>query len=141
MMDQRFPSARQGALTPRQRQEIESQRPLQTRQEVPLVRAQTTYSTLVTARADAYFKMEGLWAANVDGSARTVSVALVAPAGSPSAANALVFALSVAANTTVELTGASKILIPPDYTLQVTASANDMINVYGWGMNIAGEQA
>lgn len=123
----------------RQRQEAEPPRLLQTRQEIPLLRAQTTFSTLLTARADAYFLAEQVFAANVTGGPITVSVSLVAPAGSPSTANAVVSALSVPANSTVRLIGASDLLIPPGYTLQGSCSTNNAINLFGWGWNIAGD--
>jgi hypothetical protein len=69
-------------LTPRNRQEIEAPSLLQSRQEIPLVRAQTTFTTILTARADAYFLTDGVWMANVTGAGHTLSVCLVAPAGS-----------------------------------------------------------
>lgn len=129
----------QSGVVPRLRQEVEAPSLLQSRQEVPLVRAQTTYTTLVTARADAYFLTEGLFAANVTAGALTVSVSLVAPAGSATSANAVVQALSVAANTTVQLVGATGLLIPPGYTLQGACSSNNGVNLFGWGWNISGD--
>ena len=64
-------------LTPRNRQEIEAPSLLQSRQEIPLIRAQTAFTTLVTARADAYFLSDRLWAANVTGAGHTVSVCVL----------------------------------------------------------------
>jgi hypothetical protein len=128
-----------GGFTPRQRQEIEAPSLLQSRQEIPLIRAQTTFTTLVTARSDAFFLTDGLWAAEVSGSARTVSVCLVAPAGSPTAANAVAWQMAIGANVSDFIVGASGLLIPPGYTLQTNASANDTVNVFGWGWNIVGD--
>ena len=126
-------------LTPRNRQEIEAPSLLQSRQEIPLVRAQSTFSTIVTARADAYFLVDGLWAANVTGASHTVSVCLVAPAGSATVANAVTWQTVIAANVADFIVGGSGLLIPPGYTLRVAADANDTINIYGWGWNIAGD--
>lgn len=129
----------QAAFTPRQRQEIEPSSLLQSRQEIPLVRAQSTFSTIVTARADAYFLVDGLWVANVTASGHDYSLCLVAPAGSPTVANAVVWEAAIAANTSDFVVGGSGLLIPPGYTLRVAADANDTINIYGWGWNIAGD--
>ena len=126
-------------LTPRNRQEIEAPSLLQSRQEIPLVRAQSTFSTIVTARADAYFLVDGLWAANVTGASHTVSVCLVAPAGSAPVANAVTWQTVIAANVADFIVGGSGLLIPPGYTLRVAADANDTINIYGWGWNIIGD--
>lgn len=131
------PGAR--GLTPRQRQEIEAPRLLQSRQEIPLVRAQTAFTTILTARDDAFFLMDGLWAANVTGAAHTVAVCLVAPAGSPTAANALAWNMALAANVSDFIVGASGMLVPPGYTVRVNADANDVVNVFGWGWNIVGD--
>lgn len=126
-------------LTPRNRQEIEAPSLLQSRQEIPLIRAQTAFTTLVTARDDAYFLSDGLWAANVTGASHTVSVCLVAPAGSATVANAVTWQTVIAANVADFIVGGSGLLIPPGYTLQANADANDVINVYGWGWNIIGD--
>lgn len=126
-------------FTPRTRQEIEAPRLLQTRQEIPLVRAQTTFTTILTARADAFFMIDALWAANVTGVSHTVSVCLVAPAGSATVANAVTWQTTMAANVADFIIGGSGLLVPPGYTVQVNADANDVINVYGWGWNIIGD--
>lgn len=135
----RMAAPMQGALTPRQRQEIEAPRLLKSRQEIPLVRAQTAFSTILTARDDAYFEIEGLWVANVTSAAHDYSVCLVAPAGSASSANALIWESSLAANTAGLAGGAAGMLVPPGYTVQVNTDLNDAVNVYGWGWNIVGD--
>ena len=127
------------SATPRQRQEIEAPRLLQTRQEIPLVRAQTTFTTLLTARADAYFLVENLWMANVTAGAITVQVCLVAPAGSATSANAVAWTVAIAANTSALIVGASGLLVPPGYTLQGQCSTNNAVNLFGWGWNIIGD--
>lgn len=129
----------QGASTLRTRQEIEAQKLLKSRQEIPLVRMAATFSTILTARADAYFEIEGLWVANVTAAAHTYSVCLVAPAGSATIANALVWEVSLPANTVDYAVGAAGMLVPPGYTVQVDADAADVINVYGWGWNVVGD--
>jgi len=127
------------AYTPRQRQEIETPQLLQSRQEIPLIRAQTTFTTLVTARADAFFMVDALWAANVTGAGHTYSVCLVAPAGSPTVANAVTWQTAIAANVSDFIVGGSGVLVPPGYTLQANADANDVVNIFGWGWNIVGD--
>jgi hypothetical protein len=131
----------QAAFTPRQRQEIEPSSLLQSRQEIPLVRAQTTFATIVTARADAYFLVDGLWVANVTALAHDFSLCLVAPAGSPTVANAVAWEIPITANTSDFVIGGSGLLIPPSYTLRVAADANDVVNIFGWGWNITGDAA
>jgi hypothetical protein len=133
------PTPAQGAFTPRQRQEIEAPSLLQSRQEIPLIRAQTTFTTLVTARADAFFLTDALWMTETSGTARTVSVCLVPPAGSPTAANAVSWQVPLDANVSDFVIGGSGLLIPPGYTLQANASANDVVNLYGWGWNVIGD--
>lgn len=128
------------SATPRQRQEIEAPRLLKTRREIPLLRAQTGFSTILTARADAYFEIDGLWAANTTNAGHTYSVCLVAPAGSATVANALHWQTAIAANVSASLIGATGMLVPPGYTLQVAADANDVVNLFGWGWHIVGDQ-
>lgn len=129
----------QGALTPRQRQEVEAPRLLKSRQEIPLVRAQTTFATILTARDDAYFEIAGLWAANTTAVDHDYSVCLVAPAGSATVANALVWDFVVPANTVDYAVGVAGMLVPPGYTVRVAADAADVINIYGWGWNVVGD--
>ena len=129
----------QAAFTPRQRQEIEPSSLLQSRQEIPLVRAQSTFSTIVTARADAYFLVDGLWVANVTAAGHDYSLCLVAPAGRQPSQNAVVWEAAIAANTSDFVVGGSGLLIPPGYTLRVAADANDVVNIFGWGWNIIGD--
>jgi hypothetical protein len=137
MMQQ--PPGRMAGFTPRQRQEIEAPSLLQSRQEIPLIRAQTTFTTLVTARADAYFLTDGLWMANVTSAAHTVSVCLVAPAGTATVANAVTWQTALPANVADFIVGGSGILVPPGYTLQAAADANNVVNIFGWGWNVIGD--
>lgn len=134
-----MPTQAQAAFTPRQRQEIEAPKLLRSRQEIPLVRAQTTFTTIITARADAYFQIEGLWAANTTAVDHDYSVCLVASGGSPTVANALVWDFVVPANTVDYAVGAAGMLVPPGYTVRVNSDANDVINIFGWGWNIIGD--
>lgn len=129
----------QASVTPRQRQEIEAPRLLQSRQEIPLVRAQTAFATILTARADAYFLIDSLWAANVTSASHDFSLCLVAPAGTATVANAVTWETVIAANIADFVVGASGLLVPPSYTVQVAADANDVVNIYGWGWNIIGD--
>ncbi len=135
------PFMNQAAYTPRQRQEIEPSSLLQSRQEIPLVRAQTSFSTILTARADAYFLVDGLWVANVTSAGHTFNLCLVAPAGSATVANAVAWEIDLAANTSDFVIGGSGLLVPPSYTVQVAADANDVVNIFGWGWNIVGDAA
>lgn len=134
-----FQMGGQAAITNRQRQEIEAPRLLQSRQEIPLVRAQTAFATILTARDDAYFLIDGLWIANVTGSAHDFSLCLVAPAGSATIANAVTWETVIAANIADFVVGASGLLVPPSHTVRVAADANDVVNVYGWGWNVIGD--
>ncbi len=135
------PMMGQAAYTPRQRQEIEPPSLLQSRQEIPLLRLTTSFQTIVTARADAYFLVDGLWIADISASADSYYLCLVAPAGSPTAANAVAWDVAVTANTTAPAIGGVGLLIPPSYTLQAAADANDRLNIFGWGWNIVGDAA
>lgn len=129
----------QGASTLRTRQEIEAPRLLKSRQEIPLVRMAATFSTILTARADAYFEIEGLWVANVTNAAHSYSICLVPSGGTATIANALAWEIALPANTVDYAVGAAGMLVPPGYTVQVDADAADVINVYGWGWNVVGD--
>jgi hypothetical protein len=115
---------------------------LRRQQPIGTTQLQTTVSTLYTAPATFDFLIRHLWAANIDSSARTVTVYLVASGGTASDANAICKGYSIAANTTVRLdfiagqTFGS--LMQPGMTLQALASVADTVNMGGWGQEVVG---
>lgn len=90
----------------------------------------TSYAVLYTANSSVPSHVDSITFANTTGAAITVSMSLVAPGGTASAANAIFFGYSIAANTTFPYTG--RIIIPAGYTLQGLASATGLV------VNIAG---
>jgi hypothetical protein len=112
-------------------------------QPISTVRLQTTATVLFTTPASFDFLVRHLWAANIDGSARTITIYLVPDGQVPGDGNAICKAYSIAANTTVRLdfisgTGIGS-LLQPGMTLQALASTNDTVNMGGWGQEIAGD--
>lgn len=73
------------------------------------------------------FETTLLHVANTDSGAHTIRLCVVAPSFPPSQTNALVWDLSVGANTYVEL--ARHLILPPGYTLQARADASNVVNV------------
>lgn len=116
-----------------------------TRRQQPIstVALQTTVSTLFTANTTFDFIIRHLWAANIDGSARTITVYLVPEGGTASDANAICKGYSIAANTTVRLDflasqGVGSLMVP-GMMLQALASTNNTVNMGGWGQDLVGE--
>lgn len=132
--------AMNNALTPRTRQEIERAPLLQTRRPIPLVSLTTSYQTILTARDDADFLVEALWVAEWSGTARTYSVSLVPPAGSPGTANTIAFQCALPAYQTDIVIGGYGLLVQPGYTLQALASAGNAVNIYGHGFDMIGTE-
>ena len=129
------------ALSPqRSRFEIDAPQVLQTRRPIPLLVLTTSYQTVLTARSDADFLVMHLYVCETSNAARTVNVALVPPAGSPSAANALLFTYAIGAYAVEPMIGAIDLIVPPGHTIQAQASANTSVNIYGWGYDMTGTQ-
>lgn len=124
---------------PRGRFEQEPQRLLRIPKPIALVRLQTTAQTIYTAETDADFVVQNLRVANVTAGALTYSVRLVLSGGSPTAANSIAEAVSVAANTTATVVAGSDLLMQPGSFLSALCSSNDGINIVGWGYEVRGE--
>lgn len=130
------------ALSPqRARFETEAQDRLSTRRPIPLVALTTSFQTILTARDDADFLVQELWAAESNGGTHDYTLCLVPPAGTASAANAVAFEVQVAARTTVVVIGGAGLLVPPGYTLQALADTVNRINIFGWGYDLIGSYA
>jgi hypothetical protein len=112
-------------------------------QPIALTPLQTTVSTLYTAKADMDFMIRHIWAANIDSSARTITVYLVPSGGTAADSNAVCKAYSIAANTTVRLdfltSSTYGSLLQPGMSLQALASVQNVVNVGGWGQDIIGD--
>jgi hypothetical protein len=112
-------------------------------QPIGTVRLQTTVTTLYTANDTQDFLIRHLWAANIDGSARTITVYLVAAGGAAGDANAICKGYSIAANTTVRLDfiagNGFGSLLQPGMFIQALASSNDTVNMGGWGQEVVGD--
>lgn len=89
-----------------------------------------SYATLFTADAGTPAHIDSIAFTNTTGAAISVSLSLVPPGGTASAANAVFSGNSIPANTTIPWT--SKIIVPMGYTVQALASAT------GLNVNIAG---
>jgi hypothetical protein len=115
---------------------------LRRQQPIGLTRLQTSVSTLYTAPDSFDFLIRHLWAANIDGSARTITIYLVASGGAASDANAVCKGYSIAANTTVRLDfiagNTYGSLMQPGMALQALASVADVVNMGGWGQEVVG---
>jgi hypothetical protein len=111
-------------------------------QPIDLKRLQTTISTVYTATAVYDFVIRHLWAANIDSSARTLTVHMVPSGGTASDANCVCKAYSIPANTTVRLdflAGTSYgSLLQPSMSLQALCSSNNAVNIGGWGQDVVG---
>jgi hypothetical protein len=110
-------------------------------QPIGTVALQTTLTTLYTAN-EHDFMVRHLWAANIDGSARTITMHMVPEGGTASDANAICKGYSIAANTTLRLDFIAGndfgSLMQPGMFLQALASTNNTVNVGGWGQEVVG---
>lgn len=127
--------------TKRLRFESEGQKLLAVPRPIALVRLQTTATTIVTAPTDADFLVKQLWVANVTAGAVTYSVRLVNSGGSPTSANAVAEAVSLAANTSALLTWGTDLRLAPGQFLSALCGTNDAINIGGWGLDYYGDRA
>jgi hypothetical protein len=112
-------------------------------QPIPTVALQTTLTTLYTANETLDFMVRHMWAANIDGSARTITIHLVPIGLGATNANAICKGYSIAANTTVRLDfiagNTFGSLLQPGMSIQALASSNDTVNLGGWGQDVVGE--
>lgn len=123
------------------RQQTEPQ-PLSTlRIPVPItvVQAQTTATTVKTARTDADFHIESLVATNVTGSADYVTVYLVPSGGTAGATNMIVYQRAIPAKSGIAIFDRDNMgLLPPGAFIQVLCGVNDAVNVWGYGYDYQG---
>ncbi len=101
-----------------------------TQKSVPVTQLTTSMSTLYTLPSSTNFTVTMLHICNVTGSAATVRLCLVPNGGSPTAANAILWDFSIAANDVQELLkGDIWIDGAGPATIQAQASANTSINI------------
>lgn len=120
-------------------QQVRRQSSLRAAQPIEPVQLQTTVSTLYTAKDDADFWIQHLWAANVTGGALTLTLYFVPDGGTAGAANTAMATVSIAANTSVVLDVAVNHRLPVGASLQALCSSNDGINIGGWGYDQTGD--
>ena len=106
---------------------------------IDLVALQTTAGTILTARADADFQIEHIFVANVSGSAATYTLHLVPASGSVSTANKVIDAEAISANSSSVVFALKGMMLQPGMTLRGLGSANDAINIGGWGYDFQGQ--
>jgi hypothetical protein len=128
------------ATTPRSRFEIDRPRVRETRRPIPLVTLTTSFQTILTARDDADFFVRHRYVCEWSTAARTVDICLVPPGDTAGTANAIVYLYAITSNAVELVMGGSELLVPPEYTLQARASANDSLNIYGWGVDAIGSE-
>lgn len=93
-------------------------------------------ATLYTVGERRMFKLLQLAVCNISGSAATLSLCVVPDAGSAATTNAAIYGLSVAANTSVDLTGFMGGLYEAGTTFQVFAGTTNVLNIHGYGEDI-----
>ncbi len=104
----------------------------------------TTSAAIIHTAPERFdFLIRLFWAANIDSVARTITIYLVPDGGSPSDANAICKDYSLAANRTIALDfmapqGGFGVLMQPLMTLRALCSAASVVNVGGWGHEVAG---
>ncbi len=96
----------------------------------------TSASTLYTAPASTKTIIDKFTVTNTDSSARTVTIHLVPSAGSASTANKIVDALSVAANTSVEIEQLKNHILAAGGFISALASSAAVVNARASGREI-----
>lgn len=110
---------------------------LRYRRPIRIVRVQTTATTII-ATGDEDVNIERLVAANVAAGTATLTLHLFATGGAAGAANMIASALSLAVNTTTELTWAAGLTIEPNYTLAALTGTNNDVHVFGSAFLVEG---
>lgn len=120
--------------------EYERRQTLATPRPIPVTRLQTTVSTVATARSDADFRVDSLFAAASTGTGDTITLYLVPDGETAGASNILAFEQVVDANGRVVLfTREYPLLLSPGDTLQALCGTNDAVHVYGTGTDYRGD--
>jgi hypothetical protein len=95
-----------------------------------------TAQTLFTVRNDVAFSVKRLAVANTTGSSATLSLNTVPSGGSIGVGNAELAAVSIAANTSVDLTDVIGGFYEQGTTFEVYSDTNGALTVHGWGEEI-----
>lgn len=91
-----------------------------------------TAETIMTVRADAIADVQRFCVANTSGSAATLSLHSVPSGGSAAAGNTELPAVSIPANTAVDVTDVIGGVYEQGTTLQVFAGTTGVLVVHGW---------
>ncbi|UNY40269.1 hypothetical protein KLEP181_gp17 [Paracoccus phage vB_PmaP_KLEP18-1] len=126
-------------LTPRIRQEINRDRLLRQRRPIPVIVGATDPTIAVSARADADFLIEVLWAANTGSGSHDYTMHIVDTTEGPMASNMIAGAVVMQPHTTVRAVAATGLLLGPGQSLVVLCNPAASINFYGWGYDIEGD--
>lgn len=122
------------------RQEVERRRALESVIPIEIERLQATLSTILTARNDADFRVDTLFAANMTGTDDYVTLHLVSGSGSASAANMIASQVAIPGRSIIPLFGKeAPLFVSPGYTIQGLCGVNDAIHIYGHGVDYQGQ--
>ena len=103
------------------------------------IQIQSTATTIYTAQTDADFWVVHLWAANVTAASTTYTLYFVPSGGSAGTSNTVIYQRTLGAYSTEVISPAINHRIPPGAFIQALCSANDDINIGGWGYDQTGE--
>ncbi len=123
----------------------EQAQPFQRLRSQPIETAVLTTSAAIihTAPERFDFLIRHIWAANLDTEAQTITIYLVPDGDTPSDSNAICKEFAIDPSTTVRLGFISPdsgfgVLLQPLMTLQALCSTASVVNVGGWGHEVAG---
>jgi len=95
-----------------------------------------TAQTLYTVRAEVNLKVMALTVVNTTGAAATLTVHSIPSGGGIGAGNTEISAMSIAANTAVDLTKLVMGYYAPGTTIKVYSGTNGSLVVHGWAEEI-----
>lgn len=122
------------------RQEVERRRALESIVPIEVERLQTTSGVILTARTDADFRVDTLFAANMTATTDYVTLHLVPSSGSASAANMIASQVAIPERSIIPLFDReAPLFVPPGYNLEGLCGVNDAIHVYGHGVDYQGQ--
>ena len=122
-------------MTERILTEVQRDRVRLTPQPIPPFPLTTTVQTVFETGDNEDFQINSLWAASLGTGTKDISVYFVPAGDVASGANAIAVNLDVPANGRVALAGGDfpTLRIGPNVAIMAQASANDTINIGGWG--------
>lgn len=126
-------------VTPRNRQEQDPHRLLRQRRPIPVMAGPEALSPLVSARADADFLIEVLWAANTAATSSSYTMHIVPSGGVATTANCIAFEVPTNTNATSRVIAATGLLLSPGDSLVVKSGGAGTVNFYGYGYDILGD--